>query len=146
MVAVAVIPPPYVITEKDKRGLIVVINATALSFVWTCLLIRTWLRWKLGEWKLDDYFLVAATVRHFPVSALQSPSLPFLLICWHQVLHSVLSGIVFNIVNDGLGRSQESFAAAALEEALKKIGNVSRPHSVPTTRAPSASPGFDLSH
>jgi hypothetical protein len=56
------IPPPYVITADDKRGLVVVITGTTLSFVWTCLLIRVWLRWKTREWKSDDYFLAAATV------------------------------------------------------------------------------------
>lgn len=55
-------PPPYFITDTDKRGLIVVINATTLSFVWTCLLIRIWLRLKTREWRSDDYFLAAATV------------------------------------------------------------------------------------
>lgn len=54
--------PPYVINASDKRGLVVVIAATTLSFVWTCLLIRIYLRLKLREWKLDDYLLVAATV------------------------------------------------------------------------------------
>lgn len=57
-----VIPPPYVITDDDQRGLVVVITATTLSFVWTCLLIRLWLRVKTREWKSDDYFLAAATV------------------------------------------------------------------------------------
>ena len=62
----AVIPPPYVIADDDKRGLVVVVTATTLSFVWTCLLIRIWLRFKPQEWKLDDYFLVAATVSSTP--------------------------------------------------------------------------------
>lgn len=56
------IPPPYVITDDDKRGLLVVITATTLSFVWTCLLIRIWLRYKTRECRSDDYFLAAATV------------------------------------------------------------------------------------
>jgi hypothetical protein len=59
--------PPYVITASDKRGLVVVIAATTLSFVWTCLLIRIYLRLKLREWKLDDYLLVAATVSSLPL-------------------------------------------------------------------------------
>lgn len=57
-----VIPPPYVIAEDDQRGLIVVITATTLSFVWTCLLIRIYLRVRTREWRSDDYFLAAATV------------------------------------------------------------------------------------
>ena len=52
---VAVIPPPYVITAADKRGLVVVITATILSFVWTCLLIRVWLRWKRNSLARSSY-------------------------------------------------------------------------------------------
>ncbi|KAF2112670.1 hypothetical protein BDV96DRAFT_580187 [Lophiotrema nucula] len=80
-----VIPPPYVITTDDKRGLVVVITATTLSFVWTCSLIRIWMRWKTREWKSDDYLLAAATL-----------------------MDTIQSGLVFHIVNEGLGRSEES--------------------------------------
>jgi hypothetical protein len=48
-----VIPPPYVITADDKRGLIVVTGAAVLSFVWCCFLIRVWLRLQTREWKSD---------------------------------------------------------------------------------------------
>lgn len=61
--SIEAIPPPFVITADDKRGLIVVITVTTLSVIWTCLLIRIWLRSKSREWKLDDCFLAAATVR-----------------------------------------------------------------------------------
>jgi hypothetical protein len=61
--SIEVIPPPFVITDEDKRGLIVVTTATALSFIWTCLLVRTWQRLHTREWKWDDYLLLAATVR-----------------------------------------------------------------------------------
>lgn len=58
----AVIPPPYVIDPNDKRGVVVLVAGVNLSFVWTCVLILIWQRWKLREWKLDDYFVVAASV------------------------------------------------------------------------------------
>jgi hypothetical protein len=56
-------PPPFVITENDKRGLIVVTAAITLAFVWTCFFVRVWLRLQVREWRSDDYFLAAATVR-----------------------------------------------------------------------------------
>jgi hypothetical protein len=56
------IPPPYFITADDKRGLIVVITAVVLAFVWTCSLIRIGLRWTSRDWRGDDYLLAAATV------------------------------------------------------------------------------------
>jgi hypothetical protein len=48
-----VIPPPYVITADDKRGLIVVTGAAVLAFVWSCFLIRVWLRLQSREWRSD---------------------------------------------------------------------------------------------
>ena len=59
---IAVIPPPYVIEPNDKRGVVVLGAAVNLSFVWTCVSILIWQRWKLREWKLDDYFVLSATV------------------------------------------------------------------------------------
>lgn len=54
-----VVPPPYVITANDKRGLIVVTGASVLAFVWCCSLIRVWLRWRLKEWRSDgEYFVL----------------------------------------------------------------------------------------
>jgi hypothetical protein len=48
-----VISPPYVITADDKRGLIVVTGAAVLAFVWSCFLIRVWLRMQSREWRSD---------------------------------------------------------------------------------------------
>jgi len=59
--ATEAIPPPYFITADDKRGLIVVTVAVVLAFVWTCSMIRVWLRWKSRDWKADDGLLAAAT-------------------------------------------------------------------------------------
>jgi len=61
--SIEVILPPFVITDNDKRGLVVVITVTLLSFVWTCLLVRIWMRLNSREWKSDDFFLAAVTVR-----------------------------------------------------------------------------------
>jgi hypothetical protein len=60
--AAAANPPPYFITANDKRGLIVVTAALVLAFVWTCSLIRTWLRWHARDSKADDWWLALATV------------------------------------------------------------------------------------
>jgi hypothetical protein len=60
MMAGEVIPPPYVITADDKRGLIVVTGAAVLAFVWCCFLIRLWLRFH--DWRFDDSLLAIATV------------------------------------------------------------------------------------
>jgi hypothetical protein len=48
-----VIPPPFVIGANDKRGLIVVTGAAVLAFVWSCFLIRVWLRLQSREWRSD---------------------------------------------------------------------------------------------
>ncbi|KAF2650112.1 hypothetical protein K491DRAFT_155473 [Lophiostoma macrostomum CBS 122681] len=86
---------PYVISENDKRGLVVVITATTLSFVWTCWSIRIWLRYNTREWRPDDYFLAAATV-----------------------LDTIQSSLIFRVVDEGLGRSQESVTV----QDLRQIG------------------------
>lgn len=60
--ATEAIPPKYVITADDKRGLLVVTVALVFSFVWVCFLIRLWLRLQKREWKPDDWVLAVATV------------------------------------------------------------------------------------
>jgi hypothetical protein len=70
-----VIPPPYFITPTDRRGLVVVMTALVLAFVWTSLVIRLYLRVKLKEWKIDDSFLVAATVSRSLISAPATPDI-----------------------------------------------------------------------
>jgi hypothetical protein len=62
--AAGVIPPPFFITADDKRGLIVVTVALVLAFVWTCSLIRIWLRYQARDWRADDWWLSIATVRN----------------------------------------------------------------------------------
>jgi len=57
-----VIPPPFQITDEDKRGLIAVTAGCTLAFVWVCFIIRAWLRMQVREWRSDDYFLAGATV------------------------------------------------------------------------------------
>lgn len=59
LMAAEVIPPPYVITAHDKRGLIVVTGAAVLAFVWSCFLIRVWLRWQSREWRSDGEYFTA---------------------------------------------------------------------------------------
>ncbi|KAF2003152.1 hypothetical protein P154DRAFT_520505 [Amniculicola lignicola CBS 123094] len=91
-----VVPPPFIISADDKRGLIVVTAAATLSFVWTCWLIRIWLRLTVREWKADDYFLAAATV-----------------------LYTVQSALVFQIVNRGFGTSEEGLSELDLQKIAK---------------------------
>lgn len=91
--ATEVIAPKYVITADDKRGLIVVTVAVVLSFVWTCFLIRLWLRLQSRDWKSDDWSLAAATV-----------------------LHTAQSGILLHLVDLGLGASQEGIPLSQREQ------------------------------
>ncbi|EUC42474.1 hypothetical protein COCMIDRAFT_28909 [Bipolaris oryzae ATCC 44560] len=92
-----VIPPPYVITANDKRGLIVVTGASVLAFVWCCSLIRVWLRWRLKEWRSDDWWLAAATL-----------------------LDTVQTGIILHLVTLGLGASQDNIPLPQLEQLGKE--------------------------
>lgn len=71
--ATEVIPPNYVITAEDKRGLLVVTVAVVFSFVWVCFLIRLWLRLQMREWKPDDWVLAVATVRQVGLRAAACP-------------------------------------------------------------------------
>ncbi|KAF2729964.1 hypothetical protein EJ04DRAFT_57431 [Polyplosphaeria fusca] len=91
-----VIPPPFVITSDDKRGLIVVTTAITLSFVWTCQLIRIWLRFKAREWKADDYVLAAATI-----------------------LASSQSALVLHIATEGLGESLQRLSGRQVVRIAK---------------------------
>lgn len=92
MPAGEVIPPPYVITANDKRGLIVVTGASVLAFVWSCSLIRLWLRWQLKQWRWDDWWLSAATV-----------------------LDTVQTAIILHLVTLGLGAPQDNMSLAQRE-------------------------------
>ncbi|KAF2751451.1 hypothetical protein M011DRAFT_473927 [Sporormia fimetaria CBS 119925] len=77
-----VTPPPYVITPSDKRGVVVVVTAASLSFVWACFLIRLYLRWRPRQWVIEDYFVAAATV-----------------------LDTGICALIFHTVGTGLGQS-----------------------------------------
>lgn len=58
-----VVPPPYHITDDDKRGLVMVITTITVSFVIACLLVRIYVRTKVNnDWKRDDSLLAVATV------------------------------------------------------------------------------------
>lgn len=91
------IAPPYVITATDKRGLIVVTGVSVLAFVWSCSLIRLWLRWQLKQWRWDDWWLSAATV-----------------------LDTVQTGLVLHLVTLGLGASQADLSLAQRERLGKE--------------------------
>ncbi|KAF9637299.1 hypothetical protein BFW01_g8195 [Lasiodiplodia theobromae] len=57
-----VVPAPYHITPDDKRGLVMVVTTTTVSFVISCLLVRIYVRTKVKEWKRDDSLLALATL------------------------------------------------------------------------------------
>jgi hypothetical protein len=114
--ATEVIPPPYVITGDDQRGLIVVTVAIVLAFVWTCSLIRMWLRWQSREWRPDESLLAIATVR---TAHLQAKHCAFLLM--YQFLHTAQSGVIFHLVKLGLGASPQGIPLTQLEQ----LGRVS---------------------
>jgi hypothetical protein len=92
-----VTPAPFKITDDDKRGLIVVTAATTLAFVWVCFFVRIWLRLQVREWRSDDYFLAAATF-----------------------LDTIQTGIIFHLVNLGLGGPQEEVSRERLEDIGKQ--------------------------
>ncbi|KAI0607350.1 hypothetical protein TUN205_08409 [Pyrenophora tritici-repentis] len=95
--AAEAIPPPYVITAHDKRGLIVVTGAVVLAFVWSCFSIRIWLRLKSREWRSDDWWLAAATI-----------------------LDTVQTAVIFHLVDLGLGASQDGLSSSQLERIGKE--------------------------
>jgi len=78
-----VVPPRYRIADDDQRGVVVVINAMMLAFVWTCFCIRLSFRYKPADWKVDDYLLGATTV-----------------------LDTLLAGLIFRVVDLGLGLTE----------------------------------------
>ncbi|KAF1831446.1 hypothetical protein BDW02DRAFT_54500 [Decorospora gaudefroyi] len=93
-----VVAPPYVITANDKRGLIVVTGIAVLAFVWSCLLIRIWLRLQSREWRSDDWWLAAATL-----------------------LDTIQSAILFHLVNLGLGTSLDGVQLPQLGKLGREI-------------------------
>jgi hypothetical protein len=56
-------PAPLVITDSDKRGVIVVVGIATLSFLVIAYLTRIYVRLRVsGPWAYDDSTLTAATV------------------------------------------------------------------------------------
>ena len=56
--------PPLVITDTDKRGVIVVVTIVTLAFLLVAFLTRIWVRLRVsGPWSYDDTTLTVATVR-----------------------------------------------------------------------------------
>ncbi|KAF2686399.1 hypothetical protein K458DRAFT_430231 [Lentithecium fluviatile CBS 122367] len=90
-------PPPYIISADDKRGLVVVVTATALSFVIVCFLMRAWLRLRAGEWRDDDYILAAATI-----------------------FHTAQAGLALHIVDEGFGKALQITSSRALDRIGKE--------------------------
>jgi hypothetical protein len=106
-----VIPPPYVITADNKGGLIVVTGAAVLAFVWSCFLIRVWLRMQSGEWRSDGECLF------YPTAC--ETCTKFVHLDWWlaaaTLLDTVQSGIIFHLANLGLGASQDGVPLSQLE-------------------------------
>jgi hypothetical protein len=70
--------PLETITQNDKGGLIAILAGFALSLVLVSFPIRAYARNKIGQYKVDDYAFLAATVRSLVVE-------------WN--IHSSLTGI-----------------------------------------------------
>jgi hypothetical protein len=64
--------PLGAISTPNMSGLIAIITAFSLTFVFVSLFIRLYVRSKKGPWKNDDNFVLAASVRK---SQLQTISL-----------------------------------------------------------------------
>lgn len=114
-----VIPPPYVISADDKRGLIVVTGAAVLAFVWSCFLIRVWLRLQSREWRSDGKCPrvgLYSELRHCADGVCADWWLAIA-----TLLDTVQSGIIFHLVNLGLGASQVGVPLSQLQQ----LGNVS---------------------
>lgn len=59
--------PPFLITDTDKRGVIVVVSVVLLSFLLVAFLTRIWVRLRVsGPWSYDDTTLTIATVGAIP--------------------------------------------------------------------------------
>jgi hypothetical protein len=114
-----VIPPPYVIRTNDKRGLIVVTGAAVLAFVWSCFLIRVWLRLQSREWRSDGEFPSPTACK----TCTESVRLDWWLAA-ATFLDTVHSGIIFHLVNLGLGASQDGVPLSQLER-LGKVRGIS---------------------
>ncbi|KAF2846383.1 hypothetical protein T440DRAFT_471833 [Plenodomus tracheiphilus IPT5] len=95
-------PPPFFITPDDKRGLLIVTGAIVLAYVWTCFIIRLWLRWQTREWRADDWALAVATF-----------------------LNTTQSAVIFHLVNLGLGATLQDLSQSQLQQ-LGKEGFVSQ--------------------
>lgn len=55
--------PPLVITDTDKRGVIVVVTIVTLAFLLVAFLTRIWVRLRVsGPWSYDDTTLTVATI------------------------------------------------------------------------------------
>jgi hypothetical protein len=112
---VGVVPAPFVITDNDKRGLIVVSVAVSLAFVWVCFFVRIWLRSQTREWRSDDWFLAAATVCQVQP---HTPAIPKLTV--KQFLDTAQSGVIIRMVGMGLGGPKQHVSLLQLE----KLGKV----------------------
>jgi hypothetical protein len=119
-------PPPYSITADDKRGLIVVTVALVLAFVYVCSLIRISLRWQSGDWRTDDWLLSFATVGGGAICMYNASR--FGANISQQVIFTVQSGIVFHLVDLGLGTSSNGVPLSQ----LGRLGKVSCPLSTPS--------------
>jgi hypothetical protein len=111
-----VIPAPFVITDNDKRGLIVVSVSISLAFVWVCLLVRTWLRCQTREWRSDDFLLAAATVC---LSLHTRPPPTNITLTAPQLLDTAQSVVILHMVGMGLGAPKDDIPLLRLQQLGK---------------------------
>lgn len=56
-------PAPFLITDTDRSGVIVVLTTFCLISVWVLFVVRAYIRLKVnGPWKIDDTCVAVATV------------------------------------------------------------------------------------
>lgn len=105
---------PFIITDTDKRGVIVVVSIVLLSFLLVSFLTRIWVRLRVsGPWSYDDTTLTIATVR--PSHSADA----------HGTKRSQVFGVgqsiaVFVEVHEGFGLSKDALS----EHAITSIGEV----------------------
>lgn len=113
------LPPLEVITANDKAGLIVLITALLLSFVFLCLGARIYTRIYInGPWMRDDDILTAATVESHDASGNLTSTTDT-----RQATCCVQSALVFFQVSKGYGKAGDLLDTDDIG-SIAKVGSI----------------------
>lgn len=105
---------PFIITDTDKRGVIVVVSIVLLSFLLVSFLTRIWVRLRVsGPWSYDDTTLTIATVRSSPSADARGTKRS-------QIFGIGQSIAVFVEVHEGFGLSKDALS----EQSIASVGAV----------------------